>query len=58
MSSAALQRLPPKETPESQNVLGALIPAHHCLAEMKGMARIIPNEGILLKESAPAGGTV
>lgn len=48
MSLVDLDPLPPKEQLESPNVLRALIKAHRHLAELKGVARTIPNEGILL----------
>lgn len=43
-----LEPLPPKVLLESPNVLRALVKAHRYLAELKGIAKIIPNEGILL----------
>lgn len=43
-----LEPLPPKVLLESPNVLRALVKAHRYLAELKGIAKTIPNEGILL----------
>ena len=43
-----LEPLSPKITLESPSVLRALISAHRHLAELKGIAQTIPNEGILL----------
>ncbi|MCU7839411.1 MAG: Fic family protein [Candidatus Thiodiazotropha sp. (ex Troendleina suluensis)] len=43
-----LEPLPPKTVLESPNVLRALVKAHRYLAELKGMARTIPNEEILI----------
>ena len=43
-----LAPLPPKEQLESPTVLRALVKAHRHLAELKGVARTIPNEEILL----------
>ena len=43
-----LEPLPPKAQLESPTVLRALVEAHRHLAELKGVARTIPNEEILL----------
>jgi cell filamentation protein, protein adenylyltransferase len=43
-----LEPLPPKAQLESPAVLRALVKAHRHLAELKGVARTIPNEEILL----------
>ena len=43
-----LEPLPPKALLESPNVLRALVKAHRYLAELKGVAKTIPNEEILL----------
>ena len=48
MTSFNLEPLPPKVTLETPNILRALIDAHRYLAELKGVAQTIPNEGILL----------
>ncbi len=48
MSLPALESLPLKTTLESPSVFRALIDAHRHLAELKGIAQTIPNEGILL----------
>ena len=48
MSLSDLEPLPPKVTLESPDVLRALVSAHRYLAELKGIAQTIPNEGILL----------
>ncbi len=39
---------PPKAPLETAAVLRALVPAHRYLAELKGLARSIPNEGLLI----------
>lgn len=43
-----IKPLPSKATLESPEVLHALVDAHRYLAEMKGIAKTIPNENILL----------
>jgi len=43
-----LKSLPPDEQLETQAVLRELVQAHRYLAELKGVVRTIPNEGILL----------
>ena len=48
MSLPDLEPLPPKVALESPDVLRALVKAHRYLAELKGIAQTIPNEGILL----------
>lgn len=48
MSLPDLEPLPPKVMLESPDVLRALVKAHRYLAELKGIAQTIPNEGILL----------
>ena len=48
MSLPDLAPLPPKKLLESPNVLRALVNAHRNLAELKGVAKTIPNEEILL----------
>ncbi|MFT6164468.1 MAG: Fic family protein [Zhongshania aliphaticivorans] len=48
MSLSDLEPLPPKVMLESPDVLRALVKAHRYLAELKGIAKTIPNEGILL----------
>ena len=48
MSSAKLNKLPPTEELETPAVLRALVDAHRRLAELKGVAKAIPNEGILI----------
>ena len=40
--------LPSSELIETPKVLKALVPAHRALAELKGVAKAIPNEGILI----------
>jgi Fic family protein len=51
--SMSLPSFPPAhEGLETQAVLRALIPAHRYLAELKGMARSIPNQGLLLSTLA------
>lgn len=39
---------PPTQLLETDAVLRALVPAHRYLAELKGLARSIPNEGLLI----------
>ena len=48
MAQAALEKLPPAQELETAPVLRALIDAHRHLAELKGVAKTIPNEGILI----------
>ena len=48
MSSAKLNKLPPSQELETPAVLRALVNAHRHLAELKGVAKTIPNEGILI----------
>ncbi len=43
-----LQPLPPLEVLDTPDVLRALVLAHRHLAELKGVAKTIPNEGILI----------
>ena len=43
-----LTPLPPKSNVESPTVLRALIHAHRHLAELKGIAKTIPNESMLI----------
>lgn len=48
----SLQALPPPIDLETPAVLKALISAHRHLAELKGVAKTIPNEGILISTLA------
>jgi len=48
MANADLKKLPPAQELEKPNVLRALVKAHRHLAELKGVAKTIPNEGILI----------
>ncbi len=48
MANADLKKLPPAQELETPNVLRALVKAHRHLAELKGVAKTIPNEGILI----------
>jgi len=48
MSESALFAFPPPESLETPRVLRALIDAHRHLAELKGMARSIPNSRLLI----------
>lgn len=48
MTSAKLNKLPPTQELETPAVLRALVGAHRHLAELKGVAKAIPNEGILI----------
>ena len=48
MSTYSVGAFPPKENLETVNVLRALVTAHRHLAELKGIARTIPNEGLLV----------
>jgi len=52
MNDRTLQPLPPKGELESPAVLKSLISAHRHLAELKGVAKAIPNQGILLSTLA------
>lgn len=52
MSNSPLPPLPPNGEIETPAVLKALISAHRHLAELKGVARTIPNEGILISTLA------
>ena len=46
--SSDLTKFPPRQVLETPEVLRALIKAHRYLAELKGGARSIPNEGLLI----------
>lgn len=48
MRPSELKPLPPEGMIETPNVLRELVQAHRYLAELKGIAKSIPNEGILL----------
>lgn len=48
MPHTALEKLPPPRELETAPVLRALVKAHRRLAELKGIAKTIPNEGILI----------
>ncbi len=48
MSESGLFAFPPPESLETPRVLRALIDAHRHLAELKGMARSIPNSRLLI----------
>ncbi len=48
MSKYSLSNFPPVQLLESDRVLRSLVKAHRYLAELKGMARTIPNEGLLV----------
>ena len=48
MATIKLTRLPPTQELETPAVLRALVGAHRYLAELKGVAKAIPNEGILI----------
>lgn len=52
MSTSTLKPLPPGAMIETSTVLRELVQAHRHLAELKGVARTIPNEGILLSTLA------
>ena len=52
MRNLPLEPLPPKGDIETTAVLKALISAHRHLAELKGVAKTIPNQGILLSTLA------
>jgi len=47
-----LEPLPPEEAVETSAILRALVKAHRSLAELKGVAKTIPNEAILLSTLA------
>ena len=48
MSEYSLDAFPPSADLETVPVLRALVQAHRQLAELKGVARTIPNEGMLI----------
>lgn len=48
MSTFTSADFPPGQLLETDAVLRALVPAHRYLAELKGLARSIPNEGLLI----------
>jgi len=48
LSPSQLKPLPPEGMIEAPDVLRELVQAHRYLAELKGIAKTIPNEGILL----------
>ena len=48
MSTYSPAAFPPTHKLETDAVLRALVPAHRYLAELKGLARSIPNEGLLV----------
>lgn len=48
MNEYSLASFPPAQSLETEEVLRALVLAHRNLAEMKGMALTIPNEGLLI----------
>lgn len=52
MTRSIKDHFPPKEPLESLPVLRALVSAHRHLAELKGVARTIPNERILISTLA------
>jgi Fic family protein len=52
MTDTHLAPLPPEGLLETPNVLRELIKAHRHLAELKGIAKTIPNEGILISTLA------
>ena len=52
MPNNSLKPLPPKGELETPAVLRKLVSAHRCLAELKGVAKTIPNEGILISTLA------
>ncbi len=41
-------KFPPQQVLETPEVFRALVKAHRYLAELKGVARSIPNEGLLI----------
>lgn len=48
MNTYSLLSFPPDVSLETEPVLRALVSAHRALAELKGVARTIPNEGLLI----------
>ena len=44
----SIQNLPPKQDFETKEILKKLSKAHQALAELKGVAAIIPNQNILI----------
>lgn len=48
MSTYSIMLFPPADSLETDVVLRALVSAHRYLAELKGVARTIPNEGLLI----------
>jgi Fic family protein len=48
MNTYSLSPFPPAVPLETEPVLRALVSAHRALAELKGVARTIPNEGLLV----------
>lgn len=48
MNNYSPVEFPPNQLLETDAVLRALVPAHRYLAELKGLARSIPNEGLLI----------
>lgn len=48
MTAYSLELFPPPVALETEPVLRALVLAHRYLAELKGVARTIPNEGLLI----------
>jgi len=48
MAQYSIQQFPPDQQLETEAVLRALVSAHRYLAELKGVARTIPNEGLLV----------
>ncbi len=48
MSEYSLTSFPPAQGLETEEVLRALVLAHRYLAELKGIAQTIPNEGLLI----------
>jgi Fic family protein len=48
MNTYSLLSFPPDVSLETEPVLRALVSAHRSLAELKGVARTIPNEGLLI----------
>jgi Fic family protein len=48
MSEYSLTSFPPAQSLETEEVLRALVLAHRYLAELKGIAQTIPNEGLLI----------
>ena len=52
MTAPILAPLPPVGFSETPAILRELVQAHRHLAELKGVAKTIPNEGILLSTLA------